>query len=221
MSSDGAAIMKLHDLPESLTTLGTDGPQAEHMPPGPGRLPLSLLGAIGERVAAAATALQRAGASDPALEALERFGLQLQELRHVLANAAHLRHERVDLGLALLQTLAEWSAEAARRGVELHGPACSVEVEANPAALKHMLDLLLEHALQCGQALRFEVLPPGDGMPCAQVVVNVDLAPPLAETQAASLSWQLLALLARALGWVPERRTGPDGERIVVPLPKA
>ncbi|MFO1286479.1 MAG: hypothetical protein U1F49_08070 [Rubrivivax sp.] len=87
----------------------------------------------------------------------------LQELAHVVARAQQLRQESVDLGLALLQTVAEWSAEAARQGVELHGPACSEPVMANPAALKHLLDLMVEHALQQGRAVRMQIELPADG----------------------------------------------------------
>lgn len=78
--------------------------------PAQGRVSLAVLAGIGERLAASVSQLQRdgAGAAGP-LARLESWGLQLQELAQVVGRATQLRQERVDLGLALLQTLAEWS----------------------------------------------------------------------------------------------------------------
>jgi hypothetical protein len=67
---------------------------ADHLLPAQGRLPLALLAAIGERLAARALALQD-GRADAVAEGarLERWGLQLQELAQVVARAAQLRQE--------------------------------------------------------------------------------------------------------------------------------
>lgn len=191
--------------------------------------PLPLLAAIGERVAATAARMQAAaagGAPSPAAggglsepEQLERFGLQLQELAQVAARAQQLRHETVDLGLALVQTVAEWSAEANRLGVELHGPACSEPVHTNPAALKHLLDLMVEHALQQGSAVRLEVEPPllGDGV---NIVAVVSSEPASQCPERDTLAWITLQWFARALGLSPVREVVQRGERLTLLLPR-
>ncbi len=184
-----------------------------------GRLPLPVLAAIGERLAASASSLQ-AGRQDAEAELarLERWGLQLQALAQVVSHAQQLRHERVDLGLALLQTVAEWSAEAARLGVDLHGPARSIEVDANPAALKHLLDLMIEHALQQGHTVRLDI-EGSPGAPFARMVVHADAAPATSSPTRDTLAWQLLLLLARALSLAPLREPVAGGERLMLALP--
>ena len=200
---------------------GSSRPSPDAAPEhGPPRLPLQVLAAVGERLAATATGLMNEGADVASeLARLERWGLQLQALVQVVTRAPQLRHERVDLGLALLQTLAEWSAEADRCGAELHGPACSVDIDANPAALKHLLDLLVEHALQQGRSVRLDI-ESDPRQAFARVVVHVDAAPASACPERDTLAWQLLLLLARALVLVPERVAVPGGERLVLPLPR-
>lgn len=196
-------------------------PAADRSLPPLGRLALPVLSAIGERLASAATAMQRdPGAVDEGLVRLEGWGLQLQELAQVVARAAQLRREPVDLGLALLQTVAEWSAEAHRAGADLHGPAVNVVVDANPAALKHLLDLLLEHALQQGRSVRLEI---DDAPPSAfvRVVAVVEGGRADGAPQPDDLAWQLLLLLARALVLAPERQPVGGGVRLVLPLPRA
>lgn len=212
--------MSLH---EGNDTLSPEPPQVglKVLLPTPGRLPVSVLAGIGERLAAAASTLQR-DAADPRAELarLERWGLQLQSLAQICTRAPQLRHESVDLGLALLQTLAEWSSEADHNGVELHGPACSVAVTANPAALKHLLDLLVEHGLQQGRALRLDIVAE-PGATSVQLVVMVDCAPATLSPQRDTLAWQLLQLLARALSLTPERQPVAGGERLRLTLPRA
>lgn len=208
--------MSLYDAPISLYP-----PDAERSLPAQGRLALPVLGAIGERLAAGVSEMQRnpAAVAD-GLARLERWGLQLQALAQVVARAPQLRRERVDLGLALLQTLAEWSGEAHRAGAELHGPALSVVVDTNPAALKHLLDLLLEHALQTGCSVRLEI----DDTPTApfvRVIAVVEGGTAGAAPRPDTLAWQLLVLLARALVLAPERQPTGGGERLVLPLPRA
>lgn len=183
--------------------------------PAAGRLPPALLAALGECVAATA-----AGIDGEAAARLERWGLQWQAIARILAHAAQLRRESVDLGLALLQTQAEWSAEAAHAGVDVHGPACSVAVDTNPAALKQLLDLLLEHALQQGHTVRIDVAAVA-GDPYARVVVMMDSAPATSAPARDTLAWQLLVVLARALSLAPERRAVPGGERIELALPRS
>lgn len=216
--NDPTRHMNLLEVPRPVTAAGTAG--AERLLPAQGRLPLALLAAIGERLAGRALALQD-GRADAAAEGarLERWGLQLQELAQVVAHATQLRQEAVDLGLALLQTLAEWSAEADRCGIELHGPACSVLVQTNPAALKHLLDLLVEHALQQGGVVRMDIQADA-GEPFASLVVHVDAAPASQSPARETLAWQLLTLLARALLLAPQRHVVPGGERLVLALPR-
>jgi hypothetical protein len=219
--------MKPSDWPMT-TTHSLDTDAAEHSPqallerslPAHGRVSLAVLAGIGERLASSVSQLQRDGTDvQGRLARLEAWGLQLQELAQVVGRAPQLRQERVDLGLALLQTLAEWSGEADRCGVELHGPACSVDVQANPAALKHLLDLLVEHALQQGRSVRLDI-ESDPRQAFARVVVHVDAAPASACPERDTLAWQLLLLLARALVLVPERVAVPGGERLVLPLPR-
>lgn len=197
-------------------------------------VPLLLLAAVGERVAAVATRMQGATESERGASAamgaalaavigeaerLERFGLQLQELAQVAARAQQLRQEAVDLGLALVQTVAEWSAEANRLGVELHGPVCSEPVHANPAALKHLLDLMVEHALQQGRAVRLGVENAASG-PGVAVVATVSSEPASQSPVRDTLAWMALQWFARALGLTPVREVVPRGERLALVLPR-
>jgi hypothetical protein len=213
--------MKPSDWPPTITTRLSPPPDAaERSLPAQGRVPLAVLAGIGEQLAAGVSAVQRQGGSaDAALARLEAWGVQLQELAQVLSRGLQLRQERVDLGLALLQTLAEWSGEADRRGAELHGPACSVQVQCNPAALKHLLDLLLEHGLQQGRSVRLDI-EAADADPFVRLVVQVDAAPASSCPERDTLAWQLVLLLSRALMLVPERSAVPGGERLVLPLPR-
>ena len=195
--------------------------------------PLSLLAAVGERVAEVAMRMQAAPQGDDTsaavgtalaavigeAERLERFGLQLQELAQVAARAQQLRREAVDLGMALVQTVAEWSAEANRLGVELHGPVCSEPVHANPAALKHLLDLMVEHALQQGRAVRLGVEIPTSGSGVA-VVAAVSSEPASQSPVRDTLAWMALQWFARALGLTPVREVVPRGERLTLVLPR-
>lgn len=200
---------------------GSSRPSPDAAPEhGPPRLPLQVLAAVGERLAATATGLMNDGGDTVAeLARLERWGLQLQALVQVVTRAPQLRHERVDLGLALLQTLAEWSAEADCCGAELHGPACSVDIDANPAALKHLLDLAVEHGLQQGRTLRLDIDDAPDS-PHARVVMHADSAPATRSPARDTLAWQLLALLAAALDVPLERQVMPGGELLVMQLSK-
>ncbi len=190
-------------------------------------VPVQLLAAVGERIAASMSQMQDAEPSAPPsaavldeLARLERFGLQLQELAQVAARAQQLRQESVDLGLALLQTVAEWSVEADRLGVELHGPACSEPVHANPAALKHLLDLLVEHALQQGRAVRLEI-ETSAAAAGVRVVATVSSDPAAQSPARDTLAWMMLQWFSRALGLTPERAAVPRGERLTLQLPAA
>jgi signal transduction histidine kinase len=202
----------------------TDPPEAVPSPAAPrpaaaaGQVPMRLMAAIGERLAAGICALQCGeGLQGPAMqgeaERLERLGLQLQELAHIVGRVQQLRRESVDLGLALLQTVAEWSTEADRLGVELHGPAGSVMVHANPAALKHLLDLVVEHALQQGRAVRLAIEADAAGV---QAVAWVSSEPASACLARDTLAWQMLQWLARALGVRAERAAVERGERLAL-----
>jgi hypothetical protein len=107
--------MKPSDWPMT-TTHSLDTDAAEHSPqallerslPAHGRVSLAVLAGIGERLASSVSQLQRDGTDvQGRLARLEAWGLQLQELAQVVGRAPQLRQERVDLGLALLQTLAD------------------------------------------------------------------------------------------------------------------
>jgi hypothetical protein len=148
----------------------------------------------------------------------------------------------VDLGLALLQTVAENSAEACRRGVELHGPARSVMVHANPAALKHLLDLLVEHAMQQGRVVRLEIDGPAaaaaparqaplhdsrhesargpalDAEPMALTLRVQVSSEPSACPPRDTLAWLLLRWLAGALGLRVVRQAVERGEWLELSL---
>lgn len=197
----------------------TPAPEDDRSLPAQGRLPLPLLAAIGERLAAGA-ATWKLDDTVAEVARLERWGLQLQALAQVMQRGPRLRRETVDLGLALLQTLAEWSAEAARQGVDLHGPAASVPVQGNPAALKHLLDLLIEHGLQQGRSLRLDI-EDDPAAAQARVVLHIDCAPATQSPPGDTLAWLLLQPLARALMLVPDRQRVPGGERLVLSLPRA
>jgi hypothetical protein len=135
--------------------------------------------------------------------------LQLQSLGRVCGGHAALVPERVDLGLALLQVRAEWSAELARRGATLEGPAQGAEVRVSAGVLKQVLDLALAHALSLGSTLRSEVAPHGEP-PLPTLTLAVDL--PGRELFGVSpraldeLHWGLLSFLADATGLRLERQ---------------
>jgi hypothetical protein len=101
------------------------------------------------------------------------------------------------------------AAEADRCGVELHGPACSVDVHANPAALKHLLDLLVEHGAAAGPHVRLDI--DDATRAAARVVVHADAAPAGRSPARDTLAWQLLLLLAAALVRALERQAVPGG----------
>ena len=186
------------------------------------QVPVALVATLGERIAAGVAALQQGAATAPEVQGelarLERLGLQLQELTHIVTRAQQLRQESVDLGLALLQTVAEWSAEANRLGVELHGPARSVMVQANPAALKHLLDLLVEHALQQGRAVRLDIESVGGAV---QLVGWVSSEPVSSCPTRDTLAWTMLKWFCGALGLLPQRLAVKRGERLEVALQPA
>lgn len=221
-------VVYLTDSPEAGAAAAPAPTGADIRPlPVPAHVPLSLLAAIGERLAATTARLQETtqpagpcGDTLAELARLERFGLQLQELAQVVARAQQLRRESVDLGLALLQTVAEWSAEANRLGVELHGPACSEPVHANPAALKHLLDLLVEHALQQGRTVRLEVEAP-PAAASVRVLAHVSSEPATRSPQRDTQAWATLQWFARALGIAIERAEVPRGERLDLVLPRS
>lgn len=216
--------------------MSTPGPRAVYLTDPPTRPEgqpgaAALLGAAGERLAAGAAALQPlcATAAGAALEGatlarglarLEQQGLQLQELALVVSRAPQLRQEPVDLGLALLQTVAEWSSEADRLGVDLHGPASSEVVLANPAALKHLLDLMAEHALQVGRSVRLEVDAPA-AQAGVSLVVALDCEPVAPPDAPETPALRLLRWLAHALGLPLRHEATAWGERIVLLLPRA
>lgn len=231
MNPPTVRVVYLTDSPEGHGSEGAAAPilvKSDVRPlPANAHVPVQLLAAVGERIAASMSRMQDAEPSAPPsaaardeLARLERFGLQLQELSQVAARAQQLRHESVDLGLALLQTVAEWSVEADRLGVELHGPACSEPVHANPAALKHLLDLLVEHALQQGRAVRLQIEKPDAGGG-ARVVATVSSEPAAQCPARDTLAWMLLQWFSRALGLTPERVAVPRGERLTLLLPAA
>lgn len=194
------------------------------------QVPMNLLAAIGERLAAGIAEVQQ-GEPTPGVQAraefdrLERLGLQLQELAHIVSRAQQLRRENVDLGLALLQTVAEWSSEADRLGVDLHGPVASVMAHANPAALKHLFDLVVEHALQQGRSVRLDIergpqaQPPGRAE--VTMLARVSSEPASSAPARDTLAWLLLGWLARSLGLPVERQAVERGEVIALRLPAA
>jgi Tfp pilus assembly pilus retraction ATPase PilT len=110
------AFRLAHDQPDPQPGHG----RAEHSPqallerslPAHGRVSLAVLAGIGERLAPASRSCSATAPTCGRLARLEAWGLQLQELAQVVGRAPQLRHERVDLGLALLQTLAEWSGRS-------------------------------------------------------------------------------------------------------------
>ncbi|MFO1267001.1 MAG: hypothetical protein U1F67_09670 [Rubrivivax sp.] len=186
-----------------------------------GALPLPVLAAVGERLAAVASrALAAPDAAAADLARLEAFGLQLQELAHVVARAQQLRQESVDLGLALLQTVAEWSAEAARQGVELHGPACSEPVMANPAALKHLLDLMVEHALQQGRAVRMQIEPRRPTAAASAPRRRSEHEPARRARRATRWPGSCCSGSRAHSACTPNASCVPRGERVVIALPR-
>ncbi|MCW5632542.1 MAG: hypothetical protein KIT17_04330 [Rubrivivax sp.] len=224
MKTPATRVVYLTDPPPMVRAADAEAsaPGAERAAAG-GPLPLPVLSAIGERLAAAGARLQEGGGATvlpDELARLERFGLQLQELAQIVARAQQLRRENVDLGLALLQTVAEWSGEADRLGVELHGPAASEAVQANPAALKHLLDLMVEHTLQQGRVVRLAIELPAEGGG-VRLVASVSSEPASQSPQRDTLAWQLLQWFAAALGLVAQREVVPRGERVGVLLPRA
>jgi hypothetical protein len=149
-----------------------------------------------------------------ALADLEQLGLRLQEVVRVLAAPARTGLEPVDLGLAVLQARAEWAAPLRRGGLDWVGPEESVDVMANPAVLKQLLDLALGHAIGLGRRLEFRLR--FFGQPAQAKLLIAAVTPgsePFASLpgDAAEWHWVLLAALAVRAGVVAERQVQAQG----------
>ena len=200
-----------------------------HLPLQAVELPLDLLGQIGQAVAQAANAAQERWPGAPAdaavaLADLEQMGLRLQEVVRVLAAPARTGLEPVDLARAVLQARAEWAAPLRREGVNWVGPEESVEVMANPAVLKQLLDLALGHAIGLGRRLEFRLR--SFGQPAQAKLLIAAVTPgsePFASLpgDAAEWHWVLLAALAVRAGVVAERQVQAQGVELSLTWPAA
>jgi hypothetical protein len=200
-----------------------------HLPLQAAELPLDLLGQIGQAVAQAANATQEQWPGAPAgaavaLADLEQLGLRLQEVVRVLAAPARTGLEPVDLGLAVLQARAEWAAPLRRGGLDWVGPEESVDVMANPAVLKQLLDLALGHAIGLGRRLEFRLR--FFGQPAQAKLLIAAVTPgsePFASLpgDAAEWHWVLLAALAVRAGVVAERQVQAQGVELSLTWPAA
>lgn len=200
-----------------------------HLPLQAAELPLDLLGQIGQAVAQAANAAQERWPGAPAdaavvLADLEQMGLRLQEVVRVLAAPARTGLEPVDLARAVLQARAEWAAPLRREGVNWLGPEESIEVMANPAVLKQLLDLALGHAIGLGRRLEFRLR--SFGQPAQAKLLIAAVTPgsePFASLpgDAAEWHWVLLAALAVRAGVVAERQVQAQGVELSLTWPAA
>jgi hypothetical protein len=200
-----------------------------HLPLQAAELPLDLLGQVGQAVAQAANAAQENWPAAPAgaaaaLADLEQLGLRLQEVVRVLAAPARTGLEPVDLGLAVLQARAEWTSQLRRGGLVWVGPEESVDVMANPAVLKQLLDLALGHAVGLGRRLEFRLR--FFGQPAQAKLLLTAVTPgsePFASLpgDAAEWHWVLLAALAVRAGVVAERQVQAQGVELSLTWPAA
>jgi CheY-like chemotaxis protein len=172
------------------------------------RLRPDLLHKVGETFAVALSRLQNRLPPDAQVLAevarLERLGVQVQEVAHVLAGEGSWVVERVDLAAALQQAVGQWSEKAALAGVALSGPTHSCEAELNLAVLGQVLQLGLEYALHVGERVVLNCGVEGD-----PAVPQLSLAIELADAPGVDvddLPWQLLSVLARASAWLPQRQ---------------
>ncbi len=200
-----------------------------HLPLQAAQLPLDLLGQVGQAVAQSAHAAQERWPAAPvdaaaALADLEQLGLRLQEAVRVLAAPERAGLEPVDLGRALLQARAEWAAPLRRAGLEWAGPDEAVEVMANPAVLKQLLDLALGHAIGLGRRMSFRIRLFGQPV---QAKLLLAALTPGSEPQAplpgdaGEWHWVLLWALALHAGVVAERQVQPQGVEISLTWPAA
>ncbi|MGM9514933.1 hypothetical protein ACS5PK_11830 [Roseateles sp. DB2] len=180
-------------------------------------VPAVLLSSLGEWLAGRALRLQ-AEAQDPArvLQAgaeLEQLGLEMQALVHALRGTRPAAAEALDLHAAAAQTLQQWQPAWRKAGLRaelLQGPALTQDIEAG--LLQHALDLLLGHGLAGGRDVHLSVSALDDARHCLRLA---GLGPSAGEEE---LHWQLLRLLARARGWVLQRREGQPAGTLEVEI---
>ncbi len=183
------------------------------------RLRPDLLHKVGEAFAVALSRLQKRltpvgdAAPEPAvLQAallevarLERMGVQVQEVAHVLAGEGHWATERVDVAAALRQAREMWADKAALSGVSLDGPTGECVVEVNPAVLGQLLQLGMEYALPLGERVALRCGVEGEP-PCPLLGFAIQHSSADWGGDVDDLPWLLFSALARASGWLPRRQ---------------
>jgi hypothetical protein len=194
-------------------------------------LPADLVAQVGQAMASAASRVQARWPDAPGpavaeLAQIEALGLQLQEAVRVLSGPRKAGLETVDLGVAALQSRAEWAGGLQRAEATWVGPNRGRPVQANPAVLKQLLDLAVGHALVLGKTLEMDVLVLGEP-PLATLRLFVSRADgELFATQpgdADELHWVLLQRLARHTGVAAGRQVQARGVEITLgwPVPPA
>lgn len=177
----------------------------------PAHIAPRLLGLVGEALASGITAaLAELGQVDPAaalqrLSALERLGVQLQQVARMVAHEGREPLEDIDLTLACSQALDKGRAQA--QGVRVRTTGSPLMVRANAAALEQVLDLLLADGLERASAI--DIAVGAVGQP-AQATVRIDVTrqpgPPTAPalhglgTEPSALRPMLAQLLAAGAG---------------------
>lgn len=183
------------------------------------RLRPDLLHKVGEAFAVALSCLQKrltpvgdAGLEPAVLQAallevarLERMGVQVQEVAHVLAGEGHWATERVDVAAALRQVREMWSENAALSGVLLDEPTGESVAEVNPAVLGQLLQLGMEYALPLGEQVAMRCGVEGEP-PCPQFGFAILRSSADWGVDVDDLPWLLFSALARASGWLPRRQ---------------
>lgn len=169
-------------------------------------VPLSLLAALGEHLAAKALTLmqqQPAPGEDArvSLQELEQLGLELQGLVRSLGAKHQPRVETLDLLQALKAALPLWHASLQQHGLRMQVQGDAAPLEMDPVLLQHALDLLIGHGLSGAQdfCLRAQA-----GTPASLRLSGLGAAADDAE-----LHWQLLRLLSRSCGWRLARQAAP------------
>lgn len=183
------------------------------------RLRPDLLHKVGETFAVALSRLQArlapaaSGQLEPAVlqsvlaevARLERLGVQVQEVAHVLAGEGGWATERVDVGVALRQARAMAADKAALSNVALDGPEGACEAEVNPAVLGQLLQLGMEYALHLGERVTLSCGVEGEP-PCSRLGFAMQRASADWGADVDELPWLLFSALARASGWLPRRQ---------------
>ncbi|HEX7640149.1 MAG TPA: response regulator [Burkholderiaceae bacterium] len=163
----------------------------------------------------------RLGAVSAEVGRLEALGVRIQEIARVLGGQAPLPPERMDFAGAVRAVLGQWAPPSRVAGVRVVAPDDPVQVELNAAVLAQLLGLAVECALQVGPVV--EVRVEGSGQPTLTVRTDrpSDAGTNDEGEELGDLHWTLFALLARAVGLLPQRLVAGRTVSMTLRFPEA